>query len=163
MAHARHTRRSPTLPVFLARPLRMVPPPLHRAVAPQLLNFLFADPLVRGELDFLKGRIVRIRVNDVSMHLDLTVDPRQRLAAMPDVEQPDVSIEGSAFDFLQLAARREDPDTLFFNRRLRLGGDTELGLYLKNFLDALEPRGRLQAADRLLQHLADWVGPSSRR
>ena len=51
----------------------------------------------------------------------------------------DLLIEGSAYDFLLLAIRREDPDTLFFNRRLRLGGNTELGLYLKNFLDALEP------------------------
>jgi predicted lipid carrier protein YhbT len=31
-----------------------------------------------------------------------------------------------------------DPDTLFFSRRLTIEGDTELGLLLKNRLDALE-------------------------
>ena len=43
-----------------------------------------------------------------------------------------------ARDFLLLGLRREDADTLFFNRRLTLGGDTELGLFVKNTLDALE-------------------------
>jgi hypothetical protein len=33
-----------------------------------------------------------------------------------------------------------NPDTLFFNRRLKLRGNTKLGLELKNFLDALEPK-----------------------
>jgi hypothetical protein len=36
------------------------------------------------------------------------------------------------------ATRKEDPDSLFFNRRLSLEGDTELGLVVKNTLDALE-------------------------
>ena len=35
-------------------------------------------------------------------------------------------------------ARREDPDTLFFQRLLAIEGDTALGLEIKNFLDRLE-------------------------
>jgi predicted lipid carrier protein YhbT len=34
--------------------------------------------------------------------------------------------------------RKEDPDTLFFSRRLLMEGDTELGLLVKNTLDAME-------------------------
>ena len=41
-------------------------------------------------------------------------------------------------DFALLAARKEDPDTLFFSRRLVMEGDTELGLLVKNTLDAIE-------------------------
>ena len=41
--------------------------------------------------------------------------------------------------FYQLLQRQEDPDTLFFNRRLSIEGDTELGLMVKNTLDALDP------------------------
>ena len=37
-----------------------------------------------------------------------------------------------------LARRLEDPDTLFFSRRLSMEGDTELGLLVKNTLDAIE-------------------------
>ncbi|MFB6261882.1 MAG: SCP2 sterol-binding domain-containing protein, partial [Thiohalorhabdaceae bacterium] len=39
---------------------------------------------------------------------------------------------------LRLALGVEDADTLFFNRRLAMEGDTATGVYLKNFLDALE-------------------------
>ena len=46
-------------------------------------------------------------------------------------EQEDVSFSGNANDLVLIAARKEDPDTLFFQRRLRIEGDTELGLYVK--------------------------------
>ncbi|MNN64209.1 hypothetical protein D3C81_1796400 [compost metagenome] len=36
-----------------------------------------------------------------------------------------------------LASRQQDADTLFFQRRLTLIGDTELGLTLRNLLDRL--------------------------
>ena len=50
----------------------------------------------------------------------------------------DLTIAASAHDFLLLAKRREDPDTLFFCRRLLMEGDTELGLLIKNALDAID-------------------------
>ncbi len=37
-----------------------------------------------------------------------------------------------------LSLRRVDADTLFFSRRLTMEGDTELGLGLKNALDAID-------------------------
>ena len=40
-------------------------------------------------------------------------------------------------DYLSLALRREDPDSLFFSRRLVVEGDTALGLVVKNALDSL--------------------------
>jgi predicted lipid carrier protein YhbT len=51
---------------------------------------------------------------------------------------PDLTIGAAAHDLLLLARREEDPDTLFFSRRLALEGDTELGLLVKNTLDALD-------------------------
>jgi predicted lipid carrier protein YhbT len=38
-----------------------------------------------------------------------------------------------------LVSRQEDPDTLFFLRRLMIEGDTELGLAVKNLLDSRDP------------------------
>ncbi len=52
--------------------------------------------------------------------------------------EPDVSVSGNANDLVLIAARKEDPDTLFFQRRLVIEGDTELGLYVKNLMDAFE-------------------------
>ena len=52
--------------------------------------------------------------------------------------EADLTIAASAHDFVLLARRLEDPDTLFFNRRLAMEGDTELGLLVKNTMDAIE-------------------------
>ncbi len=51
---------------------------------------------------------------------------------------PDLSFRANLSAFLQLLARQEDPDTLFFNRELSIVGDTELGLMIKNMLDAID-------------------------
>ncbi|MCL1112400.1 SCP2 sterol-binding domain-containing protein [Shewanella basaltis] len=41
-------------------------------------------------------------------------------------------------ELLLVAAGKEDPDTLFFQRKLRIEGDTELGLEVKNILLSIE-------------------------
>lgn len=77
-----------------------------------------------------------------------------RIRGYDDGARPDATIAGTAHEFLLLAARREDADTLFFQRRLKMSGDTELGLYLKNFLDAFEPPARWAPLTRALDRLA---------
>ena len=52
---------------------------------------------------------------------------------------PDAIIRRDSVVLLMLAARRSDPDTLFFERRLVIEGDTALGLEAKNLLDTIEP------------------------
>ena len=49
-----------------------------------------------------------------------------------------MTFTATARDLARLALRLEDPDTLFFDRRLRIEGDTDLGLTVKNSLDAVE-------------------------
>ena len=68
-----------------------------------------------------------------------------------------------------LATRAEDPDTLFFNRRLSIEGDTETALTIKNLLDALEFDWRAhvtavlgQAAAGRLIPLMDRIGLATR-
>lgn len=56
----------------------------------------------------------------------------------PPQQSADLTIAASGQDFLRLAQRQEDPDALFHSRRLSMEGDTELGLVVKNTLDALE-------------------------
>jgi predicted lipid carrier protein YhbT len=90
------------------------------------------------ELDWqpLVGRRYAIRVKDLGLSLHFTVTPR---GFSPDSGKPELAISASSKDFLLLLSRREDPDTLFFSRRLVSEGDTELGLIVKNLLDALDP------------------------
>ncbi|HBI80195.1 MAG TPA: sterol-binding protein, partial [Marinobacter adhaerens] len=56
----------------------------------------------------------------------------------------EATIRGSLAAFRTLAERRQDPDQLFFQRRLVIEGDTELGLSLKNLLDSIEWRFHLR-------------------
>ena len=51
---------------------------------------------------------------------------------------PDLTISAPMSSLARIATRQDDPDTLFFHRRLQVTGDTELGLVVKNLLDSVE-------------------------
>lgn len=130
--------QSPQLPQLLASPLKIIPAFVHSTALVTFLNRIFAAALRSGDLEFLSQQVLLIRVIDARLDFRLTLSGN-RLIICPPHQPYDLLIEGVAYDFLLLASHREDADTLFFNRRLRLEGNTELGLYLKNFLDAQEP------------------------
>jgi predicted lipid carrier protein YhbT len=107
------------------------------AAAAAALNIGVGGRMDRETLDALSGKVLRIAVRDGGMRVTLTCSGRAfhpRSSRGP----ADVTISASLADFLQLASRREDPDSLFFARRLLIEGDTELGLRVKNALDALD-------------------------
>jgi len=101
------------------------------------LNIALAAQLPDDVRQLLLGRKLRIHVRDARLTFDFTWSG-QRFAALQRQAQADLVISANGQDFLRLAQRQEDPDTLFFNRRLSMEGDTELGLVVKNTLDALE-------------------------
>lgn len=117
-------------------PLRLLPAALHAAAVARFLNLLLSAERKQGELDFLEGRTLRVEVEDAALGCSISLRNRQLVAAADSV--CDITISGKTYDFLLLIAREEDSDTLFFQRRIKLEGDTELGLYLKNLLDGLE-------------------------
>lgn len=104
----------------------------------------------------LQGRRLRIRVIDAGLELDFT-HTEKAFKAVRHRDGVDLTISASAYDFLALIQRDEDPDTLFFSRRLVMEGDTELGLMVKNTLDALDmsalPISRFMPALKRLQHV----------
>lgn len=51
---------------------------------------------------------------------------------------PDLMLRADRRDYWQLLRGQTDADTLFFQRRLQISGDTELGLRVKNWLDGFE-------------------------
>jgi O2-independent ubiquinone biosynthesis accessory factor UbiT len=101
------------------------------------LNLVLANQLPADVRGLLLGRKLRIHVRDARLTFDFTWTGR-RFGALHRQQQADLVIGANAQDFLRLAQRQEDPDTLFFSRRLSMEGDTELGLVVKNTLDALE-------------------------
>ena len=138
----------------LAFPLRLVPAVLHSRALAGILNQVMKEAMEEGELDFLEGRRIAIEIDDIGVRYRLGLDGG-RIRGYGEDRPADASISGGLHEFLLLAARREDADTLFFQRRLRMSGDTELGLYLKNFLDAFEPPARWAPLTRGLERMAN--------
>jgi predicted lipid carrier protein YhbT len=127
----------PKFPHLLSLPLAIVPDRVHSTAIVTVLNRIFASALRDGDLDYLQGRLVCIHVRDMQLNFCITL--RQgRLVPGMEMYMPDLSISGNLHAFLLLAARREDTDTLFFQRRLCMEGDTELGLEVKNMLDGMD-------------------------
>lgn len=116
---------------------RHVPFVMQRLVIERAASRLFAVPLAEGAFDLLHGRWLRLEVSDLGLTWCLSCQDSQLRVGRCDAV--DVCIRGQWRDFLLLASRQEDPDTLFFRRRLVIEGDTDLGLGVKNLLDGLDP------------------------
>ena len=110
---------------------------LQRIALERSLNQVFAEPLADDAFEVLEGNWMRLEVADLGLAWCLTCEGRQLRIAEHAVAK--VTIRGNWREFLLLASRQEDPDTLFFRRRLVIEGDTELGLAVKNLIDSLDP------------------------
>jgi predicted lipid carrier protein YhbT len=142
----------PPLLAMLGRRLPAYPGSLLCAAA---LNLVLRPHLPQDVRASLLGKRVRVRVGDAGVVFDFSWR-EQRFNALPGGDEADLEIGADVRDFIALARREQDPDTLFFARRLSMEGDTELGLMVKNTLDAIEvpitELGR-QALSRLLAAL----------
>lgn len=135
----------PVVPAWLA--------PLHRraadfverlptappsAVMALALNRWLLPRLPDDARQALQGQVVALSVKDWGLRLVMQLGPRGFVAAAGSAK-PVLQIQATSEAFWQLARGDQDPDRLFFERRLVMEGDTELGLVLKNTLDAIGP------------------------
>lgn len=144
------------LPRVAAEIAGKLPEPLHLKAAEHVLNRSLRQPLEAGEFDFLRGRTVNIQTLDAEWSISITVldDRRFRVRHGSGAE---TRISATARDFMEMASGRTDPDTLFFQRRLRIEGDVALGLETKNTLDGVD-RGMLPLPLQTLLKIARaWI------
>jgi predicted lipid carrier protein YhbT len=153
-----------TLPVALARlgsKLPQLPPTLALITG---LNLALGRLLPREPLEPLIGKRFSIRVLDAGMTLRFAYGQRG-FRPLFDAAKPDLTLSARSRDFMALLMREEDPDTLFFNRRLLMEGDTDLGLLVKNTLDGIDlPRfdaARLSPAELFHRLRARLATPHS--
>jgi predicted lipid carrier protein YhbT len=86
----------------------------------------------------IDGKTFRVTVLDTGGVADFTLQNGLFKPLLRASGTPDLHFSATLSAFLQLLSRQEDPDTLFFNRELTVEGDTELGLIVKNMLDAVD-------------------------
>ena len=127
------------LPSFVASLGQRLPQWPHVLVLVAGLNAAHKMKLLpEDELDLLEGKLFRIRVIDTGGEASYTYRDGMFRPVFRLDREPDLAFAANLSAFLQLLARQEDPDTLFFNRELEITGDTELGLVVKNMLDAVD-------------------------
>jgi len=127
------------LPGFVARIGEKLPQWPHAVALTTALNAAAKlGVLPEDSLQALEGKTFIVQVYDTGGQAAFTYRGGffRPLFAIP--ETPDLAFRANLSAFLQVASRQEDPDTLFFNRELCIEGDTELGLIVKNMLDAID-------------------------
>ena len=125
--------------------LRRLPTRRHAPLAARLLGRALAR-LDADTLAIVDGRRLGIVVQDLGLAWVFSWrDGRLQACDGP----AEATVRGSATDLALLASRLEDADTLFFQRRLELTGDIELGLTVRNLLDRL-PWEDLPLAQRIV-------------
>ena len=125
------------LPAAITGALALLPPAPHSLLLAAGLNRVLGRSIQPECLLPLQDKSVCIRVTNARLAFFLGAD-RCGFVARSFSQTPDLTIGACARDFLRLALREEDPDTLFFGRRLTMEGDTELGLLIKNILDSVD-------------------------
>ena len=124
------------LPAVIGKPFHLMPFPFQKQLLTPVLLRIFQPALDNGELDFLEGLSIRIEIEDCGLAWTYTYNGHT--LEMINVYQADAIIRSEMKYFLLLANRKVDPDTLFFQRKLLIEGNTELGLSMKNLMDTLD-------------------------
>ena len=141
------------VPRPIGRLLAALPQYPHSVAASIGLTLLLRDLFPASDAERVLGKVICLDVRDAGMRVKLRVDPHG-YTPCSDRTEPHVTITAGSREFLLLALRKEDPDTLFFDRRLCIEGDTELGLLVKNALDRVSPPIPTRLLDFLRNHLA---------
>ena len=110
----------------------------------------------------LLGKRLLLKVTDAGLALRFTLAPRGFRPLFERTSQTSRSVQRHATIWRWRCAK--DPDTLFFSRRLLMEGETDLGLLVKNTLDAIdwEALGRGLTPSVVLERLRHPAGTHAR-
>ncbi|WP_392551609.1 SCP2 domain-containing protein [Orbus wheelerorum] len=155
MLHKVHSLLVEKTPDVLSKPLQMVPFSLKQKIIEQLLQAQFERSLADGDLDFLDNRWLKIEVRDLQLVWFISNVNNKLIVSRSEIA--DVSFSGNTNDLVLIATRRQDPDTLFFQRKLIVEGDTELGLCVKNLMDSIDLESMPKFVRLGLENLANFI------
>ncbi|MGL6264228.1 ubiquinone anaerobic biosynthesis accessory factor UbiT [Aeromonas jandaei] len=143
-------------PRLLRHPLKLVPFNLQKQLMESLLARVFKEAIADGDFEFLADKCLKVEVTDLELCWYISEQSGQLVVAK-SCEQADVCFSGTTNDLILIAGRKEDPDALFFQRKLKIEGDTELGLEVKNLMDSLDIDGLPVLMKYPLMDLATFI------
>ena len=121
----------------LQQGVRWLPAAVVAAAMEQPMNHILRTERQRGAFAFLRQQWVQIEVSDYALTFYVRCTERQRLQVSLAPQTAVVRMRSDSRSMQQMMLQQVDPDTLFFQRKLLLTGDTEIGLQLKNLLDTV--------------------------
>jgi len=145
------------IPSILRPVLSLLPFNLQKKAILPALHSVFKDAIDEGDFEFLQGKWLKISITDLNLHWLISFNGKQLVMAESNHINEDVSFSASGDDLLLIAGRKQDPDTLFFQRRLKIEGDTELGLEVKNLIDAIELDQLPSSIHKFVEHGANLI------
>ncbi|CAB1258472.1 SCP2 domain-containing protein [Vibrio cholerae] len=141
---------------ILRSPIHLLPQNVQKKALLDAMGLVFREALQDGDFEFLEDKWLKVEVKDMELCWFISYQNDKLVVADKPVAE-DVSFSGNLNDLVLIAGRKEDPDTLFFQRRLSIEGDTELGLEVKNLMDSVDLQQLPKALQILLHQLADFV------
>ncbi len=141
---------------ILRSPVHLLPKSVQKRALLDGMKMVFQEALEDGDFEFLEDKWLKIEIRDMNLRWYISYED-EKLVVAENIKDEDVSFSGNLNDLVLIAGRKEDPDTLFFQRRLSIEGDTELGLEVKNLMDSVDLEQLPKALQILLHQLADFV------
>ncbi|AUI86846.1 SCP2 domain-containing protein [Vibrio azureus] len=141
---------------ILRSPIQLLPLSVQRKALLDGLEMVFQEALEDGDFEFLKDKWLKVEVKDLNLAWYISYQ-NDKLIVADKLVQENVCFSGNLNDLVLIAGRKEDPDTLFFQRRLSIEGDTELGLEVKNLMDSVDLEQLPKSMQIALEMLADFV------
>jgi len=143
-------------PTVLSLPSALLPFFVQKKLLSELLSRLFKDVLEDGELEFLKDKWIKVEITDLKLCWFLSFE-NEKLVIKESNTEADVTFSAHVNELILIAGRKEDPDTLFFQRRLTIQGDTELGLEVKNLLDNIDFDNLHDLVQQVIQRFSTFI------
>ncbi len=130
------TKAAISLPKLGASLYQKLPSDLKQLLSQPLLSKLTELIQEQEDIDFFENKILKLCISDWQ-HEDYFTFEDGKIKVAP-TSKPDVTFSGDLASFVALTTQSKDPDTLFFQRKLSITGDTELGLEIKALFENLE-------------------------
>ena len=100
-------------------------------------HILENNPRFRQRLGEVDDKVFLFEAKDVGKKFFLHIKDKDIKVHPHSSRTPDVTMSGNVSVLMDVMLGKEDPDTVFFSRKLEITGDTATAIHFKNLLAAL--------------------------
>ncbi|MBI1911030.1 MAG: SCP2 sterol-binding domain-containing protein [Deltaproteobacteria bacterium] len=96
------------------------------------------NPRFKERLKEIDDKVFLFEAKDIKKSFFLYIKDKNVQIVPHMARVPDVTMRGTVNVLVDVLIGKEDPDTVFFSRKLEISGDTATAIHFKNILAALE-------------------------